>query len=149
MFAECNQQYATFHNLFISVRRSTCFRRGFRPSPGAQNCAYSGRYFSEQYCYLLLALTFRTLFISVRRSTCFRRVVPSIIRSSKLHIQRQVFVRPILLPAVSPKVSQFTYFCKTLYIFQTGFPSIIRSSKLHIQRQTCYLLLAWPQANGR
>ena len=27
------------------------------------------------------------------------------------------------------------YFCKTLYMSQTGFPSIIRSSKLHIQRQ--------------
>jgi len=30
-------------------------------------------------------------------------------------------------------VSQFIYFSKTLYMFQTGFPSIIRSSKLHIQ----------------
>ena len=33
-------------------------------------------------------------------------------------------------------VSQFIYFCKTLYMFQTVFPSIIRSSKLHIRRQT-------------
>jgi len=32
-------------------------------------------------------------------------------------------------------VSPFIYFCKTLYMFQTGFLSIIRSSKLHIQRQ--------------
>ena len=32
-------------------------------------------------------------FISLRRSTYFRRVFPSIIRSTKLHIQRQVFVR--------------------------------------------------------
>jgi len=32
-------------------------------------------------------------------------------------------------------VSQFIYFCMTLYMFQLGFPSIIRSSKLHIQRQ--------------
>ena len=55
IFSEYNQQDATFHNLFISVRRSTCFRRGF----------------------------------------------PSVIRSSKLHTQRQVFVRPILLPAAS------------------------------------------------
>ena len=47
VFAEYNQQDATFHNLFISVR------------------------------------------------TC------SIIKSSKLHIQRQVFVRSILLPAAS------------------------------------------------
>jgi len=25
-------------NLFISVKRSTCFRRFFRPSSGTQNC---------------------------------------------------------------------------------------------------------------
>ena len=31
----------------------------------------------------------------------FQTVFPSIIRSSKLHIQRQVFVRPLLLPAAS------------------------------------------------
>ena len=55
IFAEHNQQDATFLNLFISVRRSTCFRRFFRPSSGAQ----------------------------------------------KLHIQRQVFVRPLLLPAAN------------------------------------------------
>jgi len=31
----------------------------------------------------------------------FQTVFPYIIRSSKLHIQRQVFVRPTLLPAAS------------------------------------------------
>jgi hypothetical protein len=31
----------------------------------------------------------------------FQTVFPSIIKSSKLHIQRQVFIRPILLPAAS------------------------------------------------
>ena len=36
IFAEYNQQDATFHNLFISLRRSTCFRRFFSPSSGAQ-----------------------------------------------------------------------------------------------------------------
>jgi len=41
--------------LFIYVRRCACFRRGFRPSSGAQNCTYSVRYLSDQYCYLLLA----------------------------------------------------------------------------------------------
>jgi len=39
--------------LFIPVRRSTGFRRGFRQSPGAQNCTYSVRYLSDYYCYLL------------------------------------------------------------------------------------------------
>jgi len=37
IFAEYNQQDATFHNLFISVRRCTCFRRVFLPSSGAHN----------------------------------------------------------------------------------------------------------------
>ena len=43
---------------------------------------------------------------------------------------------------ISPEYNQkdatflkFIYFCKMLYMFQTGFPSIIRSTKLHIQRQ--------------
>ena len=31
-----NQQDATLHNLFISVKYSTCFRRFLRPSSGAQ-----------------------------------------------------------------------------------------------------------------
>ena len=55
IFSEYNQQDETFLSLFISVRRSTCFRRFLRPSSGAQ----------------------------------------------KLHIQRQVFVRSLLLPAAS------------------------------------------------
>ena len=59
----------------------------------------------------------------------FQTVFPSIIRSSKLHIQRQVSVRPILLLVASRQA-------KTLYMFQTVFPSIIRNSKLHIQIQT-------------
>ena len=41
------------------------------------------------------------LFISVRRSKWFQTGFPSIMRSSKLHTQRQVFVRPILLAAAS------------------------------------------------
>ena len=53
-----------FSNLFFSVRCSTCFRRFFRPSSGAQNCTYSVRHLSDcyllrhmsyRYCYLLLA----------------------------------------------------------------------------------------------
>jgi len=52
VFAKYNQQDATFHNLFISVRRSTCFRRFLHPSSGAQNCTYSVRYLSDQYLTL-------------------------------------------------------------------------------------------------
>jgi len=55
-FSEFNQQDATFLNLFFSVRRSTCFRRVFRPSSGAQNRTYSVRHLSDHYCYLLLAV---------------------------------------------------------------------------------------------
>ena len=49
-----NQRDATFLNLFISLRRSTCFRRVFRPSSGAQNCTYSVRYLSDRYCSLVV-----------------------------------------------------------------------------------------------
>jgi len=55
IFSEYNQQDMTFLNLFISVRHSTCFRRVFRPSPGAQNCTYSIRHLSDQFCYVPLA----------------------------------------------------------------------------------------------
>jgi len=55
IFAEYNQQDATLHNVFISVGRSACFRRFILPSSEAQNCTYSVRYLSDQYCYLLLA----------------------------------------------------------------------------------------------
>jgi len=44
------------------------------------------------------------------------------------------------------EVSQFIYYCKTLYMFQTGFPSIIRNSKLHIQRQVFVRPLLLPSA---
>jgi len=50
IFAAYNQQDATFHNLFISVTRSICFRRVFRPLSAAQNCTYSVRYLSDQCC---------------------------------------------------------------------------------------------------
>ena len=52
IFAAYNQQDATSHNLFISVRRCTCFRPFFRPSSGAQNCTHSVRYWSDQYLTL-------------------------------------------------------------------------------------------------
>ena len=51
LFAEYNQQDATFQNVFIPVRRSTCFRQVFRPLSGAQNSTYSVRYLSDQYCW--------------------------------------------------------------------------------------------------
>jgi len=44
-------------------------------------------------------------------------------------------------------VSQYIYFCKTLYMFQTGLPSIISSSKLHIQRQVFVRPLLLPAAS--
>jgi len=43
--------------------------------------------------------------------------------------------------------SQWIYFCKTLYMFQTVFPSIIRSSKLHIQRQVFVRPILLPAAS--
>jgi len=54
IFAEYNQQDATFHNLFISVKCSTRFRRSFCPSSGAQNCTYSIKYWSDKYLTLYM-----------------------------------------------------------------------------------------------
>jgi len=43
-------------------------------------------------------------FIYFYKTLCvFQTVFPSIIRSSKLHLQRQAFVGPLLLPAVSSR----------------------------------------------
>jgi len=44
-------------------------------------------------------------------------------------------------------VSQFIYFCKTLYMFQTVLPSITGSSKLHIQRQVFVRPILLPAAS--
>jgi hypothetical protein len=46
VFPKCNQQDATFLNLFISIKRSTCFRQFLRPSSGAQT-TYSFWYLSN------------------------------------------------------------------------------------------------------
>jgi len=65
------------------------------PTPaGKKNCWYLRRVQPKrcnvsQFIYFCKALYM------------FRTVFPSIIRSSKLHIERQVYVRPILLPAGS------------------------------------------------
>ena len=39
------------------------------------------------------------------------------------------------------------YFCKTLYLFQTGFPAIFMSSNLHIQCQVFVRPLLLPAAS--
>jgi hypothetical protein len=43
-----------FLKLFILVKHSTCFRRSFCPSSGAQDCTYSNTRMSNSCCYLLL-----------------------------------------------------------------------------------------------
>jgi hypothetical protein len=52
---KCNQQDATLHNLFISVKCSTCFRRFLRPSSGALTVYTASGTFSSLYCYLPLS----------------------------------------------------------------------------------------------
>jgi len=106
IFSEYNQQDATLLNLFISVRRSTCFRRFFRPSSGARNCTYSVRNLSDRNCCLLhnqQDATFLKFIYFCKTLYMFQTVFPSIIRSSKLHTQRQGLVRTLLLPAASSR----------------------------------------------
>ena len=67
----------------------------------------------------------------------FHTVFPSIIRSSKLHMQRQVFVRPILLPAASlARLAAGSSNNLTLYV-QFCAPDDERKNRLkHVQRPT-------------
>ena len=90
-FSVYNKQDSMFHSLFISVTRSTCFRRFFRPSSGAQ----------------------------------------------KLHIQRQVFVTPIRLPAASlARLAAGSSKCLRLYV-QFCAPDDGRTNRLkHAERLT-------------
>jgi hypothetical protein len=65
-------------------------------------------------------------FINFDLTLCmFRAVFTTIIRSSRLYIQQQAYVKQILLPAFLG-----------LYVFRKVFLSIIRSTRLYI-----YLLL--------
>ena len=52
---QCNQQNATLHNLFISVRCFTCFWRFPRPSSGAQTIYRASGTLSKLYCSLPLS----------------------------------------------------------------------------------------------
>ena len=50
-----NKQDATLHNLLISVKCATCFRRFLHPSSGAQNLYIASGTSSNLYCYLALS----------------------------------------------------------------------------------------------
>ena len=79
----------------------------------------------------------------------FETVFPSIIRGTKLHIQHQVFARPILLPAASHQycylllawmaISRYQYWsdkCLTLHV-QFCAPDDGRKNRLkHVERLT-------------
>ena len=67
----------------------------------------------------------------------FQTVSPSIIRSSKLHIQRKVFVRPLLLPAASlARLAAGSTIGLTLYV-QFWAPDDGRKNRLkRVQRVT-------------
>jgi hypothetical protein len=58
---------------------------------------------------LFLIYFYKTLYM-------FQTGFPSIIRSSKLHIQRQAFVSPLLLPAASLAGWQHCSYSLTMYM---------------------------------
>ena len=87
IFSQYNQQPATFQNLFISVRRSTCFRLFFRPSLRAQNCTYSVSH----------------LYIMKRPVLCFFMYVPCILYIVYF-IRNAQFIVSILTALVSQSV---------------------------------------------
>jgi len=93
ILAAFSQQDAKFHSLFISVRRSTCSRRVFRPSSGAQNCTYSVGYLSDQYCYLLLAWSEWKYRASYRNKEIVKRCILLAIRCEYVKFSQRL---PIL-----------------------------------------------------
>jgi len=62
-------------------------------------------------------------------------------------VQEQGGIQILKIKPTRCNVSQFIYFYKMLYTFQTGFPSVIGSSKLHIQRQAFVRPLLLPVAS--
>jgi len=103
-----------FLELFIFVKHSTCFGWSFRPSSGAQDCTYSKRHMSNSCCYLLLSGTrwnVSQIIYSCKTLYMFRMVFPSIIRSSRLHIQQEAYVEQLLLPTViGDEMERFSYY---------------------------------------
>ena len=96
-----NQQNATLHSLFISVKCSTCFRRFLRPSSGAQNCIYSIGYFVKPL--LLPATVMDDLELwssnSSNSSKFFRRFLRPSSGAQNCIYCTGYFVKPLLLPA--------------------------------------------------
>ena len=116
--------------LFILLKGSTCFGRPFRPSSGAQDCTYSKRHMSKSCCYLLLSgmrWNVSHIIYSCKTHYMFRTGFPSIIRSSRLHIQQESYVEQLLLLGMRWNASgaqDCTY------------------SKSHMSNSCCYLLLS-------
>ena len=97
--ASCNKTLNNESAFFFRIRRSVhrfCIRR---VQPKRCNISY--------YVYFCM-----TLYM-------FQTVFPSIIRSSKLHVQRQVFVRPLLSPAASLSTSR-KQFCNFEFLMMDG-----------------------------
>jgi len=107
-------RYINESNLFYFEWHSTCFGRSFRPSPWVQDCTYSNRHMSNKYCCLLASGNEMELhhqeFKTVHTATGVCQTDTAvcllagtrwntIIRSSRLYIQQQAYVKQILLSA--------------------------------------------------
>jgi len=92
IFAAYSQQNATFHNLFIYVRRFTCFKRVFRPSSGAQSSTYSVRYLSDQYCCLPLAWSEWNCRASYRNTKIVKRSILLVIRCEYVKFSQRLLI---------------------------------------------------------
>ena len=76
---KCNQHDTKLHNLFVSVKFSTCFRRFLLPSSGAQNFIYHIGYFVKP---LLLPAT-----VSSNSSTTVAGISKDLTKYPMLYIQ--------------------------------------------------------------
>ena len=82
----------------------------------------------------------RSEFYSCTNFAMFVSFILQILHPLHLQLERNLFTHRV--QPTRCDISQFIYFCKTLYMFQAVFPSIIRISKVHIEHQVSVRPLA-------
>ena len=108
-------------------------------SSGVQDCAYSNMHMSNRYCWLLDHQEFKT--VHTATGICQTDTAGClIIRSSRLYILQQAYVKQILLTAWSSGVQDFTYSNRHMSNRYCGYPLASRQQYLFVIWLLLYVL---------
>jgi len=113
IFSYCNQQDATFLNLFISIIRSTCFRRVF---PSIISSSKLHRYLSDHCCYLLLAASSSNGWTNVWRCMCSFELLMMDGKPRLKHVERLIEINKLR------KVASWWLYYENTYIVTIVIP---------------------------